>query len=176
MILFAEDSDTALGGEANHNENVDSYPDFNSEFISAPRESIGKDISHGINYSYPDPESSKEVDEFAMQVAISQVKCRYPNKTVKEMEHNNPGFDILVEKDGNTIAYVEVKGTQNSIPSFFMSEYQRKFSEDNAAHFCLLIVFNINLVAKEHEIEWHHGAVTKNKFTLTPVKWSIQTR
>lgn len=176
-ILLTEGSDTALGGEANHDENADICPDCNSEFISTPRESTGKDISHGINYSYPEPEVSKEVDALAMEVAIRQVKCLYPNKIVEQMEHNNPGFDILVKKDGNNIAYVEVKGTQKSIPSFFMSERQRRFSEENADKSCWLIVYNINLVTKEYQIFMHHGAVTKNKFTLAPIiKWSVQTR
>jgi hypothetical protein len=176
MIFLTEDCDTALRVEANQNENADIDTNLNLESIDNNKESTIKDITHDRNYSYPAPEVSKEVDAFAMEVAIREVKCLNPNTTVTKMEQTNPGFDILVEKDGNTIAYVEVKGTQSRIPSFFMSEMQRIFSEENADKSCWLIVYNINLVTKEYDIFRHHGAVTNNKFTLTPVKWSVQTR
>lgn len=178
MILFAEDVGTALAGkEVSPSEYADTHLSWDSESINNDEELTRKPISQSSarNNSYPSPQTSKEVDEFAMNAAMNQVGCKYPNEEIDQMGHNNPGYDILVEKDGEVVTYVEVKGTKKPKPTFYMSEYERRFSKNNAEKYLLIIVYNINLNTGKYHLDSYQGDINVNdKFKFKPVQWSVQ--
>ncbi|MBD2128267.1 DUF3883 domain-containing protein [Microcoleus sp. ZQ-A2] len=127
--------------------------------------------SQGGGHTYASPETAKKVDEFAMKVALREVRRIYPNEEVVQLPRNNPGFDIRVGADESVVAYVEVKGTQKPKPSFFMSEGERRFSEEKAAQYILLVVYDIKLDKEEYKLIEHRGAVAHQNFILTPTQW-----
>ena len=178
MILSAEDIDTALAGqEVSPNEYADTHFSWDSKSINNDEESTRKPIyqSPGRNHSYPNNQTSKKVDEFAMNAAMHQVSCKYPNKEIEQMGQTNAGYDIEVKENGKIVVYVEVKGTTKSKPTFYMTEYERIFSENNAEQYLLLIVYNINLNTGKFHLASYPGDVNvNNKFKFKPVQWLVQ--
>jgi hypothetical protein len=127
----------------------------------------------GIAKKPASPDASIEVDKYAKRVAMAHVRSAYPGDVVEEMPHNNPGFDIRVGPEDAEVQFVEVKGTQSSEATFFLSEGERKFSEREAARYTFLVVVGINLKGSSHAaIEQRVGAVNGFMAVLEPYKWT----
>jgi hypothetical protein len=124
---------------------------------------------------YASPDVAHVVDSYAMQAAENYLCEKYQDAVVKVMAKNNPGFDILITK-GNWKLYVEVKGTQRVVPSFFMSSGELQFSHQMASQYLLLILYQINLAQKSHKLLSYNGAISGNTFELIPVQWRITTK
>jgi hypothetical protein len=120
------------------------------------------------------PERIVEVDEFAVRVALRELKRRFPGEPVVEQPHSNPGFDIRVGPAEHPIRYVEVKGTQRRGPNFLLSEGQRRFSVENHDRFLLVVVFDIDLRRERHQLWLHDGAIDDGAFTMLPNRWSVE--
>lgn len=124
---------------------------------------------------FPPKDVIDAVDRLAMQVALTEVATRFPTALVREMPHNNPGYDIRVEMKDAAHRFVEVKGTQSSEPWFFMSEGERRFSEMNESTYSLLVVTGIRLATQTFEaLNWRDGCVDAHVEVLKPMQWSAK--
>ena len=115
-------------------------------------------------------QAAAEVDAYAMRAAINHLRTRLPGARIRAMPHNNPGFDI--EVDGETaIRFVEVKGTQASMPRFFITEGERQFARANRPSYLLLVVYDIDRRSDRHRLLEHEAADIEDAFVLTPTQW-----
>ena len=120
--------------------------------------------------THASPEAAAEVDAYAMRAAINHLRTRLPGARIRAMPHNNPGFDI--EVDGKTaIRFVEVKGTQASVPRFFITEGERQFARANRPSYLLLVVYDIDRRSDRHRLLEHEAADIEDAFVLTPTQW-----
>jgi hypothetical protein len=105
-----------------------------------------------------------------MRADINHLRTRLPGARIRAMPHNNPGFDI--EVDGETaIRFVEVKGTQASMPRFFITEGERQFARANRPSYLLLVVYDIDRMSDRYRLLEHEAADLKEAFVLTPRQW-----
>mgnify|MGYP000849576556 CR=1 FL=1 len=125
-----------------------------------------------LGQMYASAEVARKVDEYAIEVAKNYLSEKWPRSEIEVMAHNNPGFDILVRNDQESV-FVEVKGTQRLLPQFFMSDGELKFSVANAEKYMLLVVHEIDLEKSQHRIFTRDGEINANFFDLTPIQWSI---
>lgn len=126
----------------------------------------------GRSIGYPSSKMAREVDAYAMTVAMAEVASLYPAGPIERMPHNNPGFDIRVGPKSAPTRFVEVKGTSTSEPVFFLSEGEREFSVANKAAYTLLVVVGIDLKAKTHTaIVRREGAIDATVADLKTTQW-----
>lgn len=119
----------------------------------------------------------RAVEDFAVRVALDEVRRRYPDATVERQPRNNPGFDILVRRPDTLVeqCYVEVKGTTRGYPQFFMTEGERQFSQRQGDRYHLVVVYRISFDRETYDVLWHEGPVSiESGFRLNPVQWSIE--
>jgi hypothetical protein len=108
---------------------------------------------------FPTHEVAIKIEEISVEYAVAEVKKSYPLAQVEVMNHNNPGFDILVTEQNRVIRYIEVKGTQADKPIFHLTETERKFSKNNALLYSLLVIWMIDINGKTYKITKHDGEV-----------------
>ena len=131
---------------------------------------------------YASAEMTRAVEEFAVRVALEEVRRRFPKSVVDVQPRNNPGFDILIAEHGGSSGalgtehfYVEVKGTTRTLPVFFASEGELQFSRRNRGRYRLIVVYKIQFEPAQHEVCWHEGAIADyNGFRLKPVQWACE--
>jgi hypothetical protein len=112
---------------------------------------------------------SRAIEVFAIGQAQHWLVDHYPGCAVEEMPRNNPGFDLrVVDSSGEIVRYVEAKGTAAGLPSFFLSDGERRFSQLEASRFTLLVVWAIDLEAGACTISAHDGAIEAPGVELTP--------
>ncbi len=112
------------------------------------------------NFVYAISENAKTIEEISTEFALSEIKKWYPQADIQVMNHNNPGFDILVTQNALPICYVEVKGTQFNKPKFHLTETERKFSIINSSIYSLLVIWNINLHDGTYNFDRHDGEIS----------------
>lgn len=115
---------------------------------------INEEISFAI------AETAQTIEEISVGHALSEIRRLYPDAKIEVMNHNNPGFDILVTEENRVIRYVEVKGTQSDRPVFHMTETERKFSSLNSSLYLLLVVWKLDLKGGTYKISKHDGEVS----------------
>jgi hypothetical protein len=120
---------------------------------------------------YASSDLAKKIDQYAMEAAAAEATERYPGAMIVVMPHNNPGYDIRVERGGRVVRYIEVKGTAGDDGAFFISEGERRFSEDETDSYSLLVVREVDLDKRTHIASWHDGAVDKVAFSLKVRQW-----
>jgi hypothetical protein len=125
---------------------------------------------------YAPPETARLVDEIAVELALAELRARYPTAQLTEMPHNNPGYDVRVREGGNVIRYVEVKGTLRGEPHFFMSEGERLFSHENAARYSLLVFYAIDRLRRTGALLARDGGVAGDDVTLRATHWKATIR
>jgi hypothetical protein len=125
--------------------------------------------------SYADPEEAANVDQAAIPMAQSLIEARYPGAHVEPQDHGNPGFDFLVQANDAVVRYVELKSTRNPYISFYMSEYQRVFSKQNAGRYTLLVLTTLDLMAGTCTPHWFDGAV-EDHFALGAIEWRVSLK
>lgn len=86
------------------------------------------------------------------------------------MPLSNPGFDLLTNISGKE--YVEVKGTQAPAPRFLLTEGERRFAEENAASYLLVVVFGIDLAEKTHLGAAQIAGSLRERGQLRPIQWA----
>ena len=126
--------------------------------------------------SYASLATTRAIEDFAVRVALDEVRRRYPNATVELQPRNNPGFDILVRSESFVERfYVEVKGTMRRCPQFFVTEGELQFSRRHADHYRLIIVYGIHLEPSTYRLLWHEGPISiESGFRLNPVQWTCE--
>jgi len=123
---------------------------------------------------YASPEVARAIDAYAMNVAEGYIRARYAEQTVIRQAHNNPGFDLLVTVHEEVMRYIEVKGSQFSLPRFFLTEGERQFSISHAAMYTMLVVYAIDTSARTHELLCYDGSIVEAEFVLQPTQWLCQ--
>jgi len=137
---------------------------------------LGSDENRGAAPGYASPAVLRLVEDFAVRVALEEIRRRYPGAIVESQPRNNPGFDILVREPNASkkLTYFEVKGTTRGQPLFFMTEGELQFSRRNPDRFKLIVIYKIRLDAETYELLWHEGTVSAERgFRLDPVQWSV---
>lgn len=117
------------------------------------------------------PETARLVDAIAMEIAVARLKAVHPGGDVRAMPHNNPGYDVRIEKPGLPLHYVEVKGTTRALPHFFMSEGERRFSHRYAGSYTLLLVYGIDTQTRTGKVMMRAGAVEGADLVMQAVQW-----
>lgn len=133
--------------------------------------------NRGIAFGYASAETLRVVEDFAVRVALDELRRRYPDAIVQPQPRNNPGFDILVKQPEASVepVYIEVKGTTRGYPQFFMTEGELQFSRRHRDRYHLIVVYRIRLDPETYDLLWHEGPVSaEGGFRLNPVQWSIE--
>jgi hypothetical protein len=121
--------------------------------------------------SYADPQAIQKVEQVSVAVAVTAMQERF-GTDVEVMPRNNPGFDLRVGPATAPVRYVEVKGTQSAIPSFFMSDGEREFSIRNSSKYTLVVVSGINIEAETHaSVSIRDGALEGSDVEMQPSQW-----
>ena len=125
--------------------------------------------------SYPTGPDIREVDAYAMTVAMEWARTRFPTHEPTRMPHNNPGFDIRVGPADDPHRYLEVKGTRSHAPIFFLSEGERRFSAKYASRYTLLVIAGVSLTTNTHERVYEvTGEINATTVELEPTQWRGQ--
>jgi len=126
----------------------------------------------GEKYLVADREDD-DTEEFSMRAAVSHLRERFPSESIAQQPHSTPGFDVLVGKAENPIAYVKVKGTCKYIPIFTLSEGDRIFSIENCDKYLLIVIYAINFKNETYKTKIHKGSIKADSFVMAPIKWQI---
>lgn len=127
--------------------------------------------------TYASPETSIAVENFAVRIALEELRRRYHGREAEPQPRNNPGFDILVTTVGDSREnlYVEVKGTERKFPQFFATEGELQFSRRHPDEFRLVVVYGIDLDTGGYKVFWHEGPIKDDAgFRLKPVQWACE--
>lgn len=125
----------------------------------------------GGRHAYPrDAELTLAVERYAVDVAVRTLAQRYPTAKIIEERHNNPGFDVRVGDD----LFVEVKGTTQPTPSFYMTETERRFARIYADRYLLVVVHRIDLAARTHLVTERVGTLESASVAFEPLQWRGQ--
>jgi hypothetical protein len=116
-------------------------------------------------------DSTVIIENFSVDHAVVIVEAWFPGAHVEVKKHNNPGFDLVVTDCGRVIRYVEVKGTRSALPIFHLTETERRFSEENATLYTLLVLWSIDLDRKTYQLTRHDGEVVVGS-VLRPERYS----
>lgn len=122
-----------------------------------------------------DPSVRDATDHYAVERVKELLAEEFPEASIIEEPHNNPGYDIRVS-GASSLTYVEVKGTTGPTASFHLSEGQRRFSEQHSQAYRLCVIYNIDHAAKTHLVHQHDGAIRDDRFLLEPTRYHVQTR
>ena len=150
---------------------------MNAVAAEEPAVMPGNEVERMAGPVYASPSTLKAVEDFALRVALDEVRRRYPNTMVQPQPRNNPGFDILVRglEESAEPVYVEVKGTTRGFPQFFVTEGELQFSRRRAVQFILIVVYKIRLALKTYEVFWHKGPISiEAGFRLKPAQWACE--
>jgi hypothetical protein len=124
--------------------------------------------------NYASPATLRAVEHFAVQVAVDELRRRYPGTQVQVLPRNNPGFDIEVKSVHETL-YVEVKGTERAVAQFLATEGELQFSRRNSKCYRLIVVYRIDLTRGTYQVLWYEGPISDEAgFRLRPVQWSCE--
>lgn len=136
---------------------------------AAPAASSGKRRAH-----YAKSKALMDaVERYSVDVVLALLEDEFSPECVEEMPHGNPGFDVLVSRDGSDL-HVEVKGTRQKRPVFFLSEGERLHSERQAPNYRLCVVSGIELECGTHQVHWHHDGVQAPQVELKPRQWEAE--
>lgn len=131
------------------------------------------ELAHrGDQYHFP--ESSLELEEFAIGVVLEKLNQIYPSDKITQQPYSQLGFDILVGTSDQPIAYIKVKSTKALQPVFRLSEGERQFSLDYTEHYALALVYAVNFGEGSYQFAWHQGAIQIKQFGLTPLQWKVK--
>ena len=112
-----------------------------------------------VTVNYATAEVRDEIERYSVDVAMKELRGRYPGHPIREMPHNNPGYDIHVGDPLHPLQFVEVKGTQRLDPVFFLTEGERIFSKTHSDQYQLMVVYGIDLEARTHSLKTWDGAL-----------------
>jgi hypothetical protein len=117
-----------------------------------------------------DQAHQEAVFRYSTDVVLDLLRHQKP-LAVTELPKNNPGFDILV--DGGSHTYVEVKGTSSPDIGFFVSEGERAFSVAHASEYATYVVFDIDLIARTHQVALFPGSIPPPGLSLEPIQYRV---
>jgi len=124
-----------------------------------------------LKWQRADPAHASAMERYAVDLTMSLLADEFGAAHVREMPVNNPGFDIEVTLPSGTL-HVEVKGTVLEAPAFHLSEGQRKHAELLGGRFRLVVVYQIDVNQRTHQVLSCSGPICMEKATLQPASWT----
>jgi Domain of unknown function (DUF3883) len=105
------------------------------------------------------------------RIAVAELLAQaVPEIEIVEMATNNPGFDL--ETSAGRFRFVEVKGTIKRLPTFFLSEGERRFGAEHSEAYLLAVVYGMDLERESHEDIALSRAPLLPGELLNPFQWA----
>jgi hypothetical protein len=128
-------------------------------------------VSSGlVRPGYADAADARETERQSRRAVTEILAESVPGIEIAEMATNNPGFDL--ETSAERFRFVEVKGTIKRLPTFFLSEGERRFGAENAGSYLLGVVYGMDLSRETYEdIAWSRAPLKPGEL-LNPSQWA----
>ena len=127
-------------------------------------------LTRGLRAGYATPAIAKETERQSRKAVVEFLAYAVPGIEILEMAANNPGFDLETSTD--RFRFVEVKGTSRRLPTFFLSEGERRFGAEHADAYLLAVVYGIDLARETFDdIALSRGPLMPGDL-LNPAQWS----
>lgn len=104
--------------------------------------------SSGVRPGYATAANARETERQSRKAVSELLAQVVPGIEIVEMATNNPGFDL--ETLADRYRFVEVKGTIKRLPTFFMSEGERRFGAEHADAYLLAVVYGMDLTRETY--------------------------
>lgn len=113
---------------------------------------------------------AQETERQSRRVVMGFLGEQLPGVDIVEMAANNPGFDL--ETSADRFRFIEVKGTSKPLPTFFLSEGERRFGEEHADSYLLAVVYGMDLPGETfRDIALSRAPLLPGDL-LAPTQWS----
>lgn len=123
-----------------------------------------------VRPGYATAADAKETERQSRKAVAGLLKRAIPGIEIIEMARNNPGFDL--ETTYERCRFIEVKGTIKRLPTFFMSEGERKFGAEHAGAYLLAVVYGMDLARESHKDIALSRAPLRPGDLLNPAQWA----
>jgi hypothetical protein len=100
-------------------------------------------VPGGSRPGYATAAVARETERQSRNAVVRFLGAALPDAKIIEMATNNPGFDLETSVD--RFRFVEVKGTSKPLPTFFLSEGERRFGDEHADAYLLAVVYGMDL-------------------------------
>lgn len=127
-------------------------------------------VPNGVQGGYATAAVARETERQSRNAVVRFLGEALPGVDIIEMAANNPGFDLQTSAD--RFRFVEVKGTSKPVPTFFLSEGERRFGDEHADAYLLAVVYGIDLSAETYEDIALSRAPLEPGDLLAPTQWS----
>ena len=114
------------------------------------------------------------LSEIALRAAVSLLEDRFPDCAIARMPHNNFGYDLRVDRDGQAVQFVNVKGVRARRPRFSMSEGERQFADANGGQYTLFVAYDIDTATGDHQIWMQDGPVSDSVISFGVSHWACE--
>jgi hypothetical protein len=122
-----------------------------------------------VRPGYANAADARETERQSRRAVVDTLAEAVPGIEIAEMATNNPGFDL--ETSTKRFQFVEVKGTIKRLPTFFLSEGERRFGAENASTYLLAVVYGMDLSRETYEdIAWSRAPLEPGEL-LNPSQW-----
>jgi hypothetical protein len=113
---------------------------------------------------------ARETERQSRNAVVRFLGAALPGAEIIEMATNNPGFDLETSVD--RVRFVEVKGTSKPLPTFFLSEGERRFGDEHADAYLLAVVYGMDLSGETFDDIALSRAPLRPGDLLAPTQWS----
>lgn len=133
-------------------------------------ESTQAPFAPGPHGGYATPAVARETERQSRIAVMGFLTKALPGIEIVEMATNNPGFDLETSVD--RFRFVEVKGTSKPLPTFFLSEGERRFGDEHSDAYLLAVVYGMDLPGGTHDDIALSRAPLEPGDLLAPMQWS----
>jgi hypothetical protein len=127
-------------------------------------------VPNGSRAGYATAAVAQETERQSRIVLTNFLSRSLPGVEISAMALNNPGFDL--ETTADRFRFVEVKGTSKPLPTFFLSEGERRFGDEHADAYLLAVVYGMDLSEETYDDIALSRAPLKPGDLLAPTQWS----
>lgn len=117
-----------------------------------------------IGGGFPDAATRKEIEDAAIKHVTNSLKK--DGFQVDDRQNENLGYDLLAIKDTVT-RFIEVKGTDNPEPRFFITRNESKFADENSEWF----IYIVCMARRSPQLHVFTGREMRQKFSFSPLAW-----
>lgn len=127
-------------------------------------------VPGGSSSGYAPVAVARETERQSRNAVVRFLGAALPDAKIIEMATNNPGFDLETSVD--RVRFVEVKGTSKPLPTFFLSEGERRFGDEHADAYLLAVVYGMDLSRETFDDIALSRAPLRPGDLLAPTQWS----
>jgi hypothetical protein len=127
-------------------------------------------VPGGSSSGYASAAVAQETERQSRIAVVGFLGTALPGVEIIEMATNNPGFDLHTSVD--RFRFVEVKGTSKPLPTFFLSEGERRFGDEHADAYLLTVVYGMDLSTETYDDIALSRAPLRPGDLLAPTQWS----